>query len=252
MQTAGQKLDPTWSTFAEPVVDGRVTKTEYKNPTAMRVLNYASSGAQPGDIRFVSSAGSGALYLGIRAKGSTAAAGLENGTLTVYLDADHSATLKGQGCGTYGQFPAASDRKVSVTYKITSGPDAQVTSVKQEKGTCLAWTPLTAGETAWPVTVAASEPVTDPGFVHLEMKIVVPSLALSEGRLGLGLRRTNTTGATSIERLPYRDGPGSPDNRDVYSWETVHFTYARATQELTDAGFDGCCFPKPSQPGRDW
>ena len=102
------------------------------------------------------------------------------------------------------------------------------------------------------MTVAASEPLNDPGFIHLEMKIVIPPEDLAEGRLGVGVRRTNSAGAASLERLPYRDQASWPADDDVFTWETVNLTYTHATQEFTDRPFDGCCFPHRSQPGVDW
>ncbi len=252
-QKVGEESLPGAAPYAEPVVDGEITGSEYRNATAVRIRNRVAADAEPGEFRLVSSASAGALHLGMRVKGGTAAPGAESGTLTVYLDAGHTATLKGQGCGKYGQLPGSEDRKLSFAYSIGSGPGARFGPVKQEKGTCSAWAELARHDAAtWPVTMAASEPLDDPGFVHLEVKVVVPPEYLAEGRLGVGVRRANSAGAASLERLPYSDQASWPADDDVFTWETVNLTYMHATQELTDQPFDGCCFPEPSRPGVSW
>ncbi|HWS90148.1 MAG TPA: hypothetical protein VN282_24475 [Pyrinomonadaceae bacterium] len=255
-QTVGQKWAPNFASFTEPTADGQVKQNEWKNPTRVHIVNYASvTGLPGGELSLVASKTSGKLYLALRAQGTTQKGG-EAGNFEVWLDARRGETLRGLGCSAGPSLPRVEDRKLVVRYSIAPGATTGTATVAQLRGNCQsgagAWTRL-GSYPQWPSLVKVGEPAFDPGFVHIELEVSLPRDVLAENLLGLGARRVNTAGGVrAVERFSYHDDRVGPLGDNVLSWETVRLAYTEATPVPSERPWDACCFPSKSRPGRHW
>lgn len=216
---------------AEPVADG-LRDDAYDRGTRVRFLQRGSMTAQAhGQARAVLSSSTQAFSLLLGAPARTNSAGGEQGQITVYLDAERIKTLRGQGCGQLGATPGAEDRRIRITYDWPNAGAAPTVNVGQDTGTCSQSTPwqTAQGGEELAVTVGVGESDDDPGFVHLEIRVVLPVASmLEQGVFGLAVE--TETRSSTVFQLPAFD-----TNRiladDVSSWESVYlgFTTPRAT-----------------------
>ena len=254
-QTIAKKWAPTFASFTEPVVDGKVSQNEWKNPTRVRLANYGSATGQPGgELLLVASKSSNKLYLALRAQG-TVPKGSESGKFEVLMDVRRGDTLRGVGCSLDPTQPRVEDRKLVVSYSIAPGATVGVATVTQFRGNCQAgpsaWMALRASRER--VMLKVSEPAIDTGFVHIELALPLSADVLAENLVGLGFRRASTAvGVKAVERFPYHDDRTGPRNDDVLSWETVRLAYTEAELVPSERAWDACCFPSKSRPGRHW
>ncbi len=248
-QTVGQKLDPSWKTFDEPILDGFLDG-DYDNATELRLFNYGDAAALPARLALVAST-SESLYLSWRAPAVTTALGDEEGSVGLYLDADRDLTLLDQGCQGDRHVANEADRRFVFDYKSGSGSGVpSIQSWSQEVGNCAGSFDPIDREDPWSLDVEIREPVDDVGFVHFEM-VLRPPAGQSFGRnLGLALVHETTGGSVpSLLRFPFRDGDG-PLADDVHTWETVVFVLPVGEVPGSEVPGDGvCCYPKPGLPG---
>jgi hypothetical protein len=258
LQTSGISLRPGFAKYREPLTDG-ILQAEYLNPTIMRLLAYGGANQPPATLMMTASLETSALNLGLRTAAATPQqVGNESGTLTLYLDVNHLETLRHSPtiCSGRPHLPDRDDRRVRITYSIAG--DMVTVSVVQFRGTCEpganAWTPL-ASESPWGVQAALSEPASDKGQLHLEVKITLPQsvFASTKPMIGLALKRLNTfAGISQVERLPLVDNREGFVEDDVYTWESIQLYDERGAFSRTENPNDRCCFPQPSRPNVNW
>jgi hypothetical protein len=225
-QTVGSALFAHYETFLEPLMDGVFKDSkEYRNPTRTDLFNVANPGAEMGKLGLVNS--NGTLVIGLRAKARTTAQGNEFGNVYLYFDAGRDATLRDTGGGCAGglQYAAADDRLIRFSYSIASGGTTANVSHVEEKGTCLGTWASLSGATAWLTDPAAqikvSEPTSDVGFVHFEIKVPLPTAVQNDRAVGFGLKRVSNLFTPSEEWFP-SDDSGGPAADDVYTWATLY------------------------------
>jgi hypothetical protein len=214
---------------AEPVLDG-LRDGPYGQGTNVGFLQRGSiTSGTAGKARMVLSASTQTLWMLLRAPASTTAAGGEEGEVTLYLDAEHLGTLRGQGCGRPGATPGAEDRRLRVSYEWAGGGGPSVT-IAQDIGSCdpmAPWQPAQASEELSAALVVAENTTEDEGFVHFEVSVVLPITGmLEEGVFGLAVETETEPGV--VFRLPAFDAHRVLDD-DVSSWESVRLG---ATSEL--------------------
>jgi hypothetical protein len=247
-QRVGASRAPGWSPFVEPAIDGTITSSELANPTLFRVLDYGNPSHEPAHVALVGSADTGALFMLLRVEGAGAAAGGESGTVTLFVDADREATLRGRGCPADPAAPGSEDPRISFHYEIAGGESlATLSATEQDAGDCAGGFVPAADDVRWSWQAAASEPADDLGFVHLEVRLMLPAGVMSDGRLGLGLLHAGEPPSGSLVRLPFVDDGLGPLPGDVGSWETISLRQ-QDDPELSEVPSSGCCFPEPSRP----
>lgn len=215
----------------EPSIDGRLRASEYASATVFPLYDVGSADGDVGTAWLRESETTGSLFIGLRVRSSTVVLGSESGEVTLLFDAGRLDTLSTIGCGVTGTLPSLSDRKVVFTYSSTTGHPTASTP-QQYGGTCQNWIAITGGSgDEWPTTVAVSEPVDDPGFVHIETKIELKprsagtSSVVADGKVGFALVHRNLSGRTSRENLPVIQSTVLPDN-NVVTWLTLDFAQA--------------------------
>lgn len=242
LQTVGAALRPGYLSFIEPAVDGLVGSAEYRNATSAALPNYGHLGADRASLRWVASANTDALYTALIARADTPAGGAERGRLHLFIDNARSTTLDGSGeCAGDPRWPAASDRRIRIAYRIAAGDtEAVLTSVTEEQGNCAggaaAW-----GTTASPLllpdataAVRISKPPQTPGWLHIEARLPLAPAAVADGLVGLGMFRRSIATQPSWERVPSVDG-SRPLPDDVLSWETIALSLPESKRSLAAA-----------------
>ncbi len=261
------RLDAEASTTA-PVVDGTANAGEYNNQaTGMSLARYIDQGsAPPADPTKPAKDDSGklilqarrpeeALYLVLKLKPMTTELGSERALVTLYFDALRNDTLAQLGCSGVTTLPRNEDRKIELSYSLSSGQATGTVSVAQYKGNCTAgspWTQIT-DLTRWSVTAVVAEQQSD-DTLTLEARIRLKPSTITFGTgevftsnvFGLGIefwapsspfRFPPPTNPWTVH-FPYAGG-GAPRSDDVSSWETVRMGYAGPA----DAPLDACCSP---------
>ena len=249
-QVVGQAWAGDWATFVEPVMDGVVRGTDVKNATRFQVVDYGNPAHAPTQVSLVHSKDTGALYASLKLAGNGAAAGGEGGTVTLWLDDKRLNTLLGRGCTGSPASPGAEDRRIRFSYSIPSGGTvATVTPQDQGKGTCAGTFSTALSPEMWSWEARVSEPANDLGTVHVEVRVQLPSGALAEQRVGLGVKHEPAFPGGALVRLPFGDDGVGPAEGDVRSWETVNLAYTVGVPELSENPYPACCYPYPSRPG---
>lgn len=248
-QQVGGAAEPSWSPFAEPVVDGTITSPDLVNPTHFAVLDYGNPAYDLAHVALVESADTSTLFLLVRLQGLGSAAGSESGKVTVFLDGGRGKTLRGLGCPAQPARPGNEDRRISFGYDIAVGESlATLSAAGQTRGDCSGGFVALGSQAVWDWEAVVSEPADDAGFVHLEMKIVLPAAVAGEGSLGLGFLHASSQPAGSRVRFPFVDDGAGPVESDVGSWETISLVYKAGDPDLSENPFPACCYPEPSQP----
>jgi hypothetical protein len=171
-----------------PTVDALVEST-YRTSTKATVMQPGITTEPNGRVDFLVSTAGPALFVLLRLPARTPGIGGEQGRVTLYVDADHLQTQRGLDCAGSGALPGSEDRRIVLDYSWSGGA-ASVTSA-QEIGACDASEPWETGPASgdWTVSLAADETASDPGFVHLELRVPLPIAGLLEqGMFGFGLR----------------------------------------------------------------
>jgi hypothetical protein len=211
----------------EPEVDGVIT-SDYDRQSIAKLPNLADSSQKPGEL-WLETQATGKRFLALRLpKGAGG-----SGTLTLLIDQERSATLSGRGCGPRGSSPGPADRALHID--LDGLGDAA--SISQLQGSCgvdsSAWGAV-AEDAEWVVEAAATEPEEDPGFIHVEVKLVPPA-EYTVGDWGLGL---------SWERgglqanLPRHEAAG-PELDDAATWETIRYAPVTEIERVSLLTVDG-------------
>jgi hypothetical protein len=196
----------------EPEVDGMII-AEYERQSIVKLPNLADATSKPGEL-WLETQTTGKRFLALRVpKGTATAAGL-----TLLVDQERNATLSGKGCGPHGTSPDPLDRSFQIDFDAGLGEAASIT---QLRGACAAgpsaWAAVPDGA-EWVIEASASEPAEDPGFLHVEVKMVPPAEA-TVGDWGLGLAWDRGGVHTNLPR--HEDAP--PQLDDAASWETIRY-----------------------------
>ncbi len=209
---APERVYVSTSSFTAPTIDGviGIGATEYANPTIVQFRETIATTNRPGTLLLRATAAD--VFVGVRAMRATDAVGGETGVLTLLFDANRDETLRTKGCDGVGILPGAEDRKIVINY--ASGTPW----VTQYMGNCSGWT--NAGASAWPLTVALTEPSTDPGYKHIEVKVSPGPNVIGQGRLGFAAAHENTVGTLTRELFPL-DYSYVLNDIDVAQWTTV-------------------------------
>jgi len=234
-----------------PTIDGLISLSEWADRTEIAFPDQVSQTSKRGTVFFRGDAASQAIYIGLRVARATAAAGGEQGRVTLLLDSERALTLRTKGCGPNNVSPGESDRRVVIEYT-----DSTITSVTQYAGSCqtFTWTALAAGApSAWPLVVAASEPASDPDFFHIELKVTAretsasTSVPFDEARLGIGVLHQNLVGNLTAAVLPANDN-ATFNEYDVASWTTLQIGNPNWSDRPLEGRVDGYPVLAPNVP----
>jgi hypothetical protein len=209
-----------------PVCDGAIAfQNEYAEATVLPLPDLGSVRGRTGTAVLRAMESEYAFHAALRVHSATLAAGDESGTITVLFDDRRLDTLLGIGSCNTRHLPGPEDRKLEILYSAAAGARTATTSTVQYVGDCAGgWSTANAAD-SWPVTVAVAEPAGDPGFLHVEIRVVLKraaeslSNAFTEKKFGLALSHANATGAISREDLPTSGAPFASD--DVTGWLTI-------------------------------
>ncbi len=256
-----QSVGADWhGQMLQPLADGDVQLTEYANGIKVDLNDFGNSVPNGNGRLFAglsdNTAGftslncqtpdghgciGGTLFLGLEVHAQSALIGDENGTVTVYLDANRQKTLDNQSCFANGQptpKPAPEDRKIVLAYTAVRGQAIPTLSIREYKGDCRSWVEITPlgldpQKEAWSLAAAARETLGGnglPNFLHFELAVTAQprglqplSSAIVNDRLfGLGVRHAITSAVTvgSFGAFPSVFN-GGPLDLDTKSWATI-------------------------------
>lgn len=192
-------------------VDGQIGATEYSGATRFAFADGITTIPLRGQLLVAADMNANALFISARVPASTT--GLEVGTFSFVLDADRPSTLKNRHCGADGVRPADGDLKYVVTYSGTT------VSTSQFQGSCqyTTWQPRSP---LGSIQAAVSKPISDPGWLHLEARVSLPSAFLSTGMIGLGVIHQRSSGPGPRETMPQTEAT-KIDDLNVATWATL-------------------------------
>lgn len=212
----------------EPDVDG-VINSEYEHHSIAKLPNLADPSGKPGEL-WLETQTTGKRFLALRVPKGVATPS----RLTLLVDQARSLTLSGKACGPRGSSPDAPDRVFLIDFAAGLGEASEIT---QRQGACTlgssAWSAV-AEDDEWVVEASASEPLDDPGFVHVEVKLVPPADA-TVGDWGLGAIWDGRGTTTS---LPRHEG-AAPELDDAATWETIRYAPFTESSRVSFLSVDG-------------
>ncbi|MEM7583068.1 MAG: hypothetical protein AAF560_06785 [Acidobacteriota bacterium] len=252
-QTPGSAFAPGWKVFSSATVDGHLG-AEYPNPTKIHLRDYGVTAGSSAALRLTASQPARAIYFGLRLPAATQAVGGESGHLELFLDDERNTSLRRLGCEQDHREPGPEDRRIFLDYSVPAGSaTGSITVAPLRRGTCSAGFEPFVATVDWQIQAAVRENPSDPGHLHLELRLTAPSAsaAFTEDRLGLALIVRMGNGAHF--RLPFRDDARGPQSSNVLTWETLELDYTPGRSLGSEVLLDGaCCYPKPSRAGFEW
>jgi hypothetical protein len=256
-----QSVGPDWhGQMLQPLADGDVQPLEYANGIKVDLNDFGNAVPNGNGRLFAglsdNTAGftslncqkpdghgciGGTLFLGLEVHAQSPLLGDENGSVTVYLDAQRQKTLDDQSCFESGHpttKPAPEDRKVVLGYTAVRGQETPSLTVREYKGNCRGWVEITPpgldpALEAWTVKAAARETLGGhglPSFLHFELSITaqprgwipLTSEIVNNRLFGLGVRHALesavTTGSFGTFPSVFNQGPLDLDTK---SWATI-------------------------------